>query len=641
MISIEDRQVAADGSIKYLLCADESSNLFEAVVFKLGNNKFTVCISTQIGCKMHCSFCATAHIGYKRNLTAEEMMSGLDIILEDMKIAKSELRYVALMGMGEPLDNYSETVKFLDIAHSSGIEHVSLSTVGVPAKIVALAQVAHPPTLFVSLHFTSDDVRQWYMPAAGRYSIREVLDACRAYYQIASLATGKVRVSYLLLKGINDGVEDAKRLCEMLSPQIFKINLLRYNVNEFSNYLCSSEDTVNSFIDTVRERGFEISYRPSKGTEISGGCGQLVGKKQIERKKDMNNDYRDFHIYDTQMNGGEDVQCLSAEQKQDERWMPFVSFPITKICNFRCVYCGSGGESTASDEDYFKLSEIKRLTEMAIKAGVKKFRITGGEPFVHPQIFDILDYFGELGLFTLVNTNGSLIKRNESKIRQLKKNIRFAVSLDTLKAEKLNDISGYSRHKDMIDGIELLAETGNLMRLNTVVSTYNYEEIYDIIDYCGRFKCDLKLLDVVSVPVPYGIRTSFYQEISSLEREFVKKSSEVYAHEYTKGFGTPCKRYKIGGVFVTVKNSVKGSHYDETGICKDCPYFPCHEGLYDIFALSDGRLCACRWTEKQIGQSAEEQLSVLVQAFKRAEYSKRTITESMPVRSDLMKNNTK
>ena len=351
----------------------------------------------------------------------------------------------------------------------------------------------------------------------------------------------------------------------------------------------------------------------------------------------MSDSYRDFHIYDTPINGDDEIECVSEEQKQrDGIWMPFVSFPITKTCNFRCAYCGSGGESTASGEDYFTLSEIKRITDLAVKFGVKKFRITGGEPFTHKQIFEILDYFGELGYFTLVNTNGSLIMRNESKIRSLKSNIRFAVSLDTLNPDKLRKISGYTNHKEVTEGIELLASSGHLMRLNTVVTTYNYDEIHSIIDYCKELKCDLKLLDVVSVPVPYGRRESFYQEISTLERELSKISSEVLAHEYTKGFGTPCKRYNINGVFVTVKNSVRGSHYDEVGICKGCPYYPCHEGLYDIFALSDGRLCACRWTEKQLGATTDEQLAVLTQAFKRAGYTKRTIVNSMPTRTDLI-----
>lgn len=348
--------------------------------------------------------------------------------------------------------------------------------------------------------------------------------------------------------------------------------------------------------------------------------------------------YRDFHDFDSSVSRNLTNAEYCIADKDNEKWIPFLSFPITQFCNFRCTYCGIGGEATASANRTITVSQVNKIVELASQKGVRKYRITGGEPFTHKNIGEILDIFNNLGAFTLVNTNGSLLTRNEEILRKLNNNIKFAVSLDTLVPEKLPTISGVNVHKDVIEGIRLLKELGLLMRLNMVVTKYNYDEIYNMIAFCNELGCDLKLLDVVSVPVPFGTRQSIYQEISSLEEEFSDKCDCVLSHEYTRGFGTPCKRYCFGNTRVTVKNSVKGSHYDRNGdnaICKECPYFPCHEGLYDLFALADGRICSCRWTEKQESEDTSVQLDYLISAFKRSQYIPKTGNIDMAERTDL------
>lgn len=334
----------------------------------------------------------------------------------------------------------------------------------------------------------------------------------------------------------------------------------------------------------------------------------------------MKNMYVNFHEKDSiiDISMGYEEYCGGDGCKKE--WAPFLSFPITKTCNFHCIYCGQGGEATSSQNHLIGIDMIKTTVEEAVKHGVVKFRITGGEPFTHPNIDEILMYFSEMGYYTLINTNGSLIAKHEKLIRRLNTNLRFAVSLDTLKADKLPLISGYTNHKDVIRGIELLSECGLLLRTNMVVNKENYEEIYDIINYCSKLGCDLKLLDVVSVPVPYGVRKDFYQEVNTLEEEFKGKADCIYSHEYTRSYGTPCYRYKFGNCLVTVKNSKKGSHYDIDGLCNDCKYYPCHEGLYDLFALSDGRLCSCRWTEKQKYTDLSSQMEYLIEAFNRSKF---------------------
>ena len=346
----------------------------------------------------------------------------------------------------------------------------------------------------------------------------------------------------------------------------------------------------------------------------------------------------DFHSKDVVLNqvpSNRSNYCINESQK--DAWTPFLSFPIINGCNFKCRYCGLGGEATASYESKTSFDLIKKVVPIAIHKGIKKYRITGGEPFLHPNIIEILNYFSDLGVYTLINTNGSLINKFRNELALLNSNLRFAVSFDTLEPQKLQYISNRDSWSDVHDALWFLKEHNLLLRCNMVVGKYNIDEVFDVINFCQQLKCDLKLLDIVSVPLPYGERKSVYQEIDSLEVELANRCDEIFSHEYTRGFGTPCYRYRFGETFVTVKNSHFGSHYDRegNGICSKCKYYPCHEGLYDIFALSDGRFCACRWTEKQESLIIEEQLDFLIKAFRRSTYFSPTIHDDMKRRIDL------
>lgn len=349
--------------------------------------------------------------------------------------------------------------------------------------------------------------------------------------------------------------------------------------------------------------------------------------------------YFDFHEKDILLNikGQNYVDYCTERDLEKTQWTPFLSFPITKSCNFRCIYCGFGGEATGAIKPNTDFALIKKISELGIRNGIKKFRVTGGEPFLHKDIGNILSYFSELGVFTLVNTNGSLLLKKAAILDALKTNIKFAVSLDTLISEKLPIISHNDCLVDVINGIKYLQQKSLLLRVNMVVGQHNYSEIDDIIDFCKQLRCDLKILDIVSVPVPFGKRGNYYAEVTTLEQRLSEQCDGIYSHEYTRGFGTPCYKYRFGDTFVTVKNSVKGSHYDLTneGLCEGCKYFPCHEGLYDIFALSDSRLCACRWTEVQKFEESEMQLRFLIEAFRRARYIPRKKNDDMLVRTEL------
>ena len=352
-------------------------------------------------------------------------------------------------------------------------------------------------------------------------------------------------------------------------------------------------------------------------------------------------EYFDFHTQDVAVEWSNDwvSYCKERDETKSREWLPFLSFPVTKKCNFHCLYCGMGGEATASCNDYISIDLIKEYVEIGLSKGLKKFRITGGEPFLHPHIREILQFLGETGAYVLVNTNGSLIIKNKEWLKNIPQTVKFAVSFDTLKPERLKTISGVNCHEDVVRGVKFLSENGNLLRVNMVINKHNCDEVYDIIKFCQTLSCDLKILDVVSVPVPFSAdRQDFYREVNSIEKKFSETCDQVYSHEYTRGFGTPCYRYRFGNTFVTVKNSKKGSHYDISGVdalCKNCKYFPCHEGLYDLFCLSDGRLCSCRWTEKQRFDSPQLQMDWLIDIFKKSRYVYTGDNKDMDKRTDL------
>ncbi len=354
------------------------------------------------------------------------------------------------------------------------------------------------------------------------------------------------------------------------------------------------------------------------------------------------NKYYDFHLRDNEIEWSLnwDRYCNIDDKEKEIEWTPFLSFPITKTCNFRCIYCGNGGEATASEKQNISLDFIKQYVSIAIELGINKIRITGGEPFLHPEIKEIIEWLGETGLYVLVNTNGSKIRNNMNWLKRIPNTIKFAVSFDTLFPKTLKIISGSKEHEIIKEGIKFLADNGNLLRLNMVVNKYNYSEVYNIIQFCETLGCDLKILDVVSVPVPFSLdRNDFYQEVDSLEKEFANKCDKVYSHEYSRGFGTPCYKYRFGNVYVTVKNSKKGSHYylsQDSLLCSKCNYFPCHEGLYDLFCLSDGRICSCRWTEQQLYDDPLKQMEWLINVFKKSKFFYTGYNPNMEMRKDLI-----
>jgi MoaA/NifB/PqqE/SkfB family radical SAM enzyme len=321
------------------------------------------------------------------------------------------------------------------------------------------------------------------------------------------------------------------------------------------------------------------------------------------------------------------MNTISPDLKIEAGIMPFVTFPLTKKCNFKCQYCGHGGELSASMVEKQDINTIYKKIIEAHKLGVRKFRFTGGEPFLYEGIDNLLNLMNKLGVYTLVNTNASLVRANKNLIDSLQDNIHFAVSLDSLNPKRFSEITNTNNmFEKVIDGIEILSKSNRLLRLNMVVTTINSDEILEIIEYCRKLNCNLKLLDVVSVPLPYGDRDDLHYPFIELEEKFLNQCDSIKEHQYARGFGTPCKIYSFSNVDVTVKSTWNGSHYDIDGICNGCEFFPCHEGLYDVFSLPDDRIVGCRWSESSVVRNNSNFLSNLEEIsaiFQRSDYCKR------------------
>lgn len=322
--------------------------------------------------------------------------------------------------------------------------------------------------------------------------------------------------------------------------------------------------------------------------------------------------------------------------------MPFLTFPLLKACNFRCNYCGEGGELSASMKSQQETEEVIERIFRAYKLGVRKFRLTGGEPFLFKGFEQIVTVLNDLGVYTHINTNASYVNAKEDFLRTLQSNIHFAASLDSTYKENFDYIIGCPGYfEDTISGIEFLSTIHRLLRINMVVTKDNVHEIESMILFCKAQRCNLKLLDVVSVPLPFGDRQDLHVCFNDVERHLNEIAEYTYLHEYARAFGTPCRVYVVDGVHVTVKNTWNGSRYELKGICNGCEYYPCHEGLYDIFSLPDGRVVGCRWSDTSVAATNEandpyakephfdQALIKMAKIFQRAEWVGRAENEAM------------
>lgn len=276
-LEVEKTLVSADGTEKYLYRLSDG-NIIEGAFMKQSYGN-TLCVSTQVGCRMGCAFCASGIGGLVRNLTAGEILSQVLCVnrMHGGSPEKRAVTNVVMMGSGEPLDNYDEATKFIRLLSSPrGLNvserNISLSTCGLVENVRRLADDGFTVTLTFSLHASSDEYRRSIMPVANRYTIKEIVDAAKYYFN----KTGRrVIFEYTMIKGVNINHFDAKRLCELLKGFPCHVNLIPLNPVKEKNLKGCTREEAERFMKKLNELGLSATIRRSKGADVGGACGQL------------------------------------------------------------------------------------------------------------------------------------------------------------------------------------------------------------------------------------------------------------------------------------------------------------------------------------------------------------------------------
>jgi 23S rRNA (adenine2503-C2)-methyltransferase len=276
---VASRERSVDGTEKFVLRLADGRAIES--VFIPDTPAMTFCISTQVGCAMACAFCLTGKMGLVRNLTAGEIVGQVRVLAGALDLRDKAFNIV-LMGMGEPLHNYDETMKALRIlADDHGLalppRRVTLSTVGLLPELERLASEPVMPNLAISLHAPSDETRGALVPLNKKYGIAQIIDACRRF---PLKKRSRITFEYVLLAGVNDTPEDARKLAKILSDVKSKVNLIPLNAAPGIPFERPSDAAINRFAKILSDRGLTVSVRKSRGRDIRAACGQLIVEGQ-------------------------------------------------------------------------------------------------------------------------------------------------------------------------------------------------------------------------------------------------------------------------------------------------------------------------------------------------------------------------
>lgn len=263
---------SVDGTAKYLF-ALRDDNVIESVLMEY-NHGYTACISSQIGCKMGCSFCASTIEGFRRDLTAGEMLEQILAIQRDSGVRVGN---VVIMGIGEPFDNYDNVIKFLRLAHDPeglniGQRHMTVSTCGIVPRIIEFAGENMQVNLAISLHAPNDRIRAQIMPIGRKYTIDKIIEACKIYTEKTKR---RITFEYALIKGVNDSTENATELASKLRGLLCHVNLIPVNAVAGTGYRQGERIHMDNFAALLTKRGIETTIRRELGSDINAACGQL------------------------------------------------------------------------------------------------------------------------------------------------------------------------------------------------------------------------------------------------------------------------------------------------------------------------------------------------------------------------------
>ena len=273
------KQEASDGTKKYLFDVLDG-NAIESVLMEYHHGK-TICVSSQIGCKMGCKFCASTGIKFIRSLTCGEIVE--QVLAVEQNIG-DKISNIVFMGIGEPFDNYDNVMKAIKIINNQkglniGARHISISTSGLVPMIYKFADEELQCTLSISLHATTDEKRSSMMPINNRYNIKELMEACKYYI---NKTNKRISFEYALAKDNNDNLNDAKELVKLLKGMLCHVNLIPINKIENGNYVKSTNENIIKFRDFLNKNGIVATIRRELGSDIDAACGQLRRKSLKE-----------------------------------------------------------------------------------------------------------------------------------------------------------------------------------------------------------------------------------------------------------------------------------------------------------------------------------------------------------------------
>lgn len=270
--TVERRISAIDQTRKYIFRLSDG-NIIESVLM-LYKHGYSVCVSSQAGCRMGCTFCASTGAGFGRNLTSGEMLAQVLRIARDAAV---RVGHVVIMGIGEPLDNYDHVIAFLKAVNDPesanvGMRHISLSTCGIVPEMLKFTDEGLPATLSISLHAPNDRIRQQIMPIARTYAMDDVIHACQRHIN----RTGRrIVIEYALIDGVNDQPEHARELASRLRGMLCHVNLIPANEFAGGRYQQSNPKAVKAFLDILTLEGQSATIRRELGSDIMAACGQL------------------------------------------------------------------------------------------------------------------------------------------------------------------------------------------------------------------------------------------------------------------------------------------------------------------------------------------------------------------------------
>lgn len=272
--------VASDGTQKALLRLKDGQ-LIETVLMKYKHG-YSVCVTTQIGCAVGCSFCASGLQGFTRNLQSGEIVSQIMFWQRLLAADNQRVSNIVIMGIGEPFNNYKNTIDFIDRVNDEnginiGARHITISTSGIVPKIYELANYPKQINLAISLHAASDNIRSKIMKINDVYPIQQVMDAVDCYIEKTNR---RVSFEYIMLSGINDTKEEAIKLANLIKGKNCHVNLIPYNSVDENEYKTTPKKVILDFVDILKSKNIQVSVRRANGEDIDGACGQLRHKEK-------------------------------------------------------------------------------------------------------------------------------------------------------------------------------------------------------------------------------------------------------------------------------------------------------------------------------------------------------------------------